>query len=44
MEKLNLGNDTNAKPKDDATTQPAKAAAEKTDGNNQQSDKSMFFF
>jgi len=39
MEKLNLGNDTNAKPKDDATTQPAKAAAEKTDGNNQQSDK-----
>jgi len=39
MEKLNLGNDTNAKPKDDATAQPAKATAEKTDGNNQSNDK-----
>jgi len=40
MEKLNLVADPNAKPKDDATAQPAKAAADKTDGNNnQQNDK-----
>jgi len=39
MEKLNLANDTKAKPKDDVTSQPVKATAEKTDGNNQQNDK-----
>jgi len=42
MEKLNLANDTNAKPKDNATTQPAKATAEKNDANNQQNDKSSY--
>jgi protein LSM14 len=39
MEKLNLANDTNAKAKDEATSQPAKAVAEKTESNNQQNDK-----
>jgi len=43
MEKLNLANDTNAKAKDEATSQPAKAVAEKTESNNQQNDKSMYY-
>ncbi len=41
MEKLNIAADSNAKPKDDA--QQAKATTEKTDGNNQQNDKSMVY-
>jgi len=42
MEKLNLAADPNAKPKDE--TQQTKAATEKTDGNNQQNDKSMILY